>query len=81
MTINNNTFRDAVGNALTIAKSTGPSTQAGTFTNNVVGVVGNVNSGSAEGDGIKMQSLGQGTDTWTVTSNTVQGYNNFGIEF
>jgi hypothetical protein len=75
-----NTFRDAVGNALTIAKSTGTSTQSGTFSGNTIGVNAVANSGSAEGDGLKLQTLGQGTDTWTVTNNTIRGYNNFGVE-
>ena len=75
-----NTFRDAVGNALTIAKSTGASTQSGTFSGNTIGVNAVANSGSAEGDGLKLQTLGQGTDTWTVSGNTIRGYNNFGVE-
>ena len=75
-----NTFRDAVGNALTIAKSTGTSTQIGTFSGNTIGVSGAANSGSAEGDALKLQTLGQGTSTWTVTNNTIRGYNNFGVE-
>jgi hypothetical protein len=75
-----NTFRDAVGNALTIAKSTGTSTQTGTFTGNTIGVNGVANSGSAEGDALKLQTLGQGSSTWTVANNTIRGYNNFGVE-
>ncbi len=75
-----NTFRDAVGNALTIAKATGPSTQTGTFAGNTIGVNGVANSGSAEGDGLKLQTVGQGSTTWTVTNNTIRGYNNFGVE-
>jgi VCBS repeat-containing protein len=75
-----NTFRDAVGNALTIAKSTGTSTQTGTFSGNTIGVNGVANSGSTEGDGLKLQTLGQGSSTWTVSNNTIHGYNNFGLE-
>jgi len=75
-----NTFRDAVGNALTIVKTTGTSTQTGTFSNNTIGVSGTANSGSAEGDGIKIQTVGQGTDTWTVSNNQIHQYNNFGVE-
>ena len=80
MNITNNTFRNAVGNALTIVKSTGPSTQTGTFSNNAIGVAGTPNSGSTEGSGLKLQSAGQGTLSWTVTNNTIRGYNNHGIE-
>jgi hypothetical protein len=75
-----NTFRDAVGNALTIAKSTGPSTLTGTFSGNTIGVNGVANSGSREGDALKLQSLGQGAMSWTVSNNTIRGYNNFGVE-
>ncbi|MGH2900189.1 MAG: hypothetical protein ACRDMZ_16060, partial [Solirubrobacteraceae bacterium] len=80
MTIDNNTFRDAVGPGVLAVKSIGPATQTGTFTNNVVGVVAPVNSGSAEGSALKLQSVDQGTINWTVTGNTIRGYNNFGIE-
>ncbi|MEA2219334.1 MAG: hypothetical protein QOJ35_1960, partial [Solirubrobacteraceae bacterium] len=75
-----NTFRDAVGNALTIAKSTGTSTQTGTFSGNTIGVNAVANSGSAEGDALKLQTLGQGTMNWAVTNNVIHGYNNFGVE-
>jgi hypothetical protein len=75
-----NTFRDAVGNGLTIAKSTGTSTQTGTFSGNTIGVNGVANSGSAEGDALKLQTLGQGSLNWTVANNTIRGYNNFGVE-
>jgi hypothetical protein len=79
MTINNNTFRDAVGVGVLIVKTAGSSTQTGTFTNNRIGVAGVQNSGSAEGSGLKLQSLGQGTMTWGVTNNQIRGYNENGI--
>ena len=80
MDIQDNTFRDAVGPGILIVKTTGPSTQTGTFTGNTIGVAGTQNSGSAEGSALKLQTVGQGTSNWTVTNNQIRGYNNFGIE-
>ena len=78
--ITSNTFRDAVGTGVLIVKTAGSSTQTGTFSNNTIGVSGVSNSGSAEGSGLKLQSLGQGTMTWGVTNNQIRGYNDHGIE-
>ncbi len=78
--ITSNTFRDAVGTGVLIVKTAGTSTQTGTFSNNTIGVSGVSNSGSAEGSGLKLQSLGQGTMTWGVTNNQIRGYNDHGIE-
>ncbi|MEA2371954.1 MAG: hypothetical protein QOH12_2348 [Solirubrobacteraceae bacterium] len=80
MSITGNTFRDAVGNGLTIVKSTGTSTQVGTFASNTIGVAGNTTLGSSAGDGIKLQSAGQGTMTWQVTNNQIYGFANFGVD-
>jgi hypothetical protein len=80
MTITQNTFRDAVGSGLLLLKTTGPSTQTGTFADNTIGVSGLANSGSAEGDALKLQTAGQGTMTWSVTGNQIHGYNNNGID-
>jgi hypothetical protein len=80
MTITQNTFRDAVGSGLLLLKTTGPSTQTGTFADNAIGVSGLANSGSAEGDALKLQTAGQGTMTWSVTGNQIHGYNNNGID-
>ncbi len=80
MTIDDNTFRDAVGPGVLIVKTTGASVQTGTFTNNDIGVAAATNSGSAEGSALKLQTVGQGSDNWTVTGNTIRGYNNFGVE-
>ncbi len=75
-----NTFRGAVGPGVLIVKLLGSSTQAGTFQNNAIGVSGVANSGSAEGSALKLQNVGGGTDSWTVSNNQIYGYNNFGIE-
>jgi hypothetical protein len=80
MTITNNTFRDAVGPGILAVKTTGPSTQTGTFANNAIGVSGVGNSGSKEGSALKLQTVGQGTMTWAVTGNSIFGYNNNGVE-
>ncbi len=80
MNIDNNDFRDAVGPGVLIVKSTGNSTQVGTFNNNRIGVAATPNSGSAEGSALKLQTVGGGTQTWAVTNNTIYGYNNYGIE-
>jgi len=80
MSITNNTFRDAVGPGVLIVKTTGPSTQTGTFSGNTIGVSGVANSGSAEGSALKLQTVGQGAMTWGVTNNQIRGYNNNGIE-
>jgi len=80
MNISGNSFRDAVGPGVLVVKSIGPATQTGTFTNNFIGVASPVNSGSAEGSALKLQSVDQGAINWTVTNNTIRGYNNFGIE-
>jgi len=80
MSITGSTFRDAVGNGLTIVKSTGTSTQVGTFDSNTIGVVGNTTLGSSAGDGVKLQTAGQGTLTWHVTNNQIFGFANFGVD-
>ncbi len=80
MTIDDNTFRDAVGPGVLVIKTTGASVQTGTFTNNDIGVAAATNSGSAEGSALKLQTVGQGSANWTVTGNQIRGYNNFGVE-
>ncbi len=80
MDITNNTFRDAIGAGVLVVKTAGSSVQTGTFSNNLIGVDGVANSGSAEGSGLKLQSLGLGTMTWGVTNNQIRGYNDHGIE-
>ncbi len=78
--IDHNTFRDAVGHALLIVKTTDTNTLQGTFDANTIGVAAVANSGSAEGDGLKVQSAGGGTVTVAITGNQIHQYNNFGIE-
>ncbi len=78
--IANNTFRDSVGTAVLIAKSTDPGTVTGRFDSNQLGVAAVADSGSLEGSGLKLQNLGLGTMTVAVTNNQIRQYNNFGIE-
>src|SRR5829696_5536548 len=46
---------------------------------NVIGVTGVANSGSAQGSGISLTSLGGGSHTVAVTNNQIRQYNNQGI--
>jgi hypothetical protein len=85
--IENNSFRDAVGNAVTIAKSLGPgnvvldstSLLNVIFKNNTVGVAAVANSGSKEGSGISVAHFGGGTLNLDLIGNQIRQYNNFGI--
>lgn len=78
--IETNTFRDAVGAAVLLVKSTGAATMSGTFHANTIGVSGVANSGSLAGDGLKVQTAGQGTMKAAITNNQIFQYNNFGID-
>ncbi|MFC7493159.1 MULTISPECIES: Ig-like domain-containing protein [unclassified Nocardioides] len=80
LSVTGNSFRDAVGNAVAVVKGAGPTVQVGTFANNTVGLSGGYRSGSAVGDGLKIQSLGQGTSTWAVRNNQIRQYGATGIE-
>lgn len=77
--ISGNTFRGASGSALVISKGAGTGSFAGTVASNVVGATGVVNSGSAQGSGIALISLGGGTHTTSVTGNQIRQYNNMGL--
>lgn len=80
MTITGNTFRDAVGTGVLIVKGAGSSRQQGTFSNNDIGDAGTANSGSLQGSGLRLQSIGGGSMDWAVNNNIIRGYNNHGIE-
>jgi uncharacterized repeat protein (TIGR01451 family) len=79
-TITNNTFKDAVSHGVLIVKQQGASILNGSFTGNTIGVSGTANSGSREGSGIKLQTVGGGKLSFDVTGNTIYQYNNNGIE-
>jgi VCBS repeat-containing protein len=77
--IQNNTMRNAVGNAINVSKGAGTGTFNGTISNNVIGVAGVATSGSSQGNGIAIIHLGGGTHTTHITNNTIRRYNNDGI--
>jgi hypothetical protein len=83
--IDHSTFRDSVGSAVLIVKpSSTTHTYVGTFDSNRIGVTGVANSGSLEGSGLKIQTIGGGVGgtgglTATVTNNVIQQYNNDGM--
>ena len=84
--IEGNSFRDALGHNVLLAKVGGTGIYSGTFSNNTIGAVGVANSGSLEGSGLKIQTVGGGPAgtggmTVAVTGNTVRQYNNDGILF
>lgn len=77
--ISGNSFRGALGAALSLTKGPGTGSFAGRIANNVIGVAGVANSGSAQGSGISLISVGGGSHTVAVTGNQVRQYNNSGI--
>ncbi|MBI3853087.1 MAG: cadherin-like domain-containing protein [Verrucomicrobia bacterium] len=68
------------GGAITANKGIGTSVVTGTISNNVVGLQGVADSGSAQGDGIDVESHDAGSHSVTISSNRVYQYNNVGIE-
>jgi hypothetical protein len=77
-----NTFRDAVGHAILLVKSQGGGSMTGTIDGITVGqdTLGD-NSGSLEGNAIKLQHAGGGgTASVDITNSTFREFNNFGIE-
>ncbi|HYC92390.1 MAG TPA: Ig-like domain-containing protein, partial [Thermoanaerobaculia bacterium] len=79
MNVSNNTMRDAHGHAVLIVKDVGTGSLAVTFDNNNIGVAGVANSGSLEGNALKVQQAGQGTMTVSITNNELRQYNNEGL--
>jgi hypothetical protein len=77
--ISNNTFRDALGTALVVNKTSGTGTATGTITGNTVGVTGVNNSGSTQGSAFDIGNVGGGTHTVTITNNTLRQWSNYGI--
>jgi hypothetical protein len=79
LNVDGNTFRDARGNAVSIVKDIGSGSLTGAFSNNTIGVLAVVNSGSLEGSGLRVNQQGQGTLTLAITNNQIRQYNNDGI--
>lgn len=74
-----NTFRGAVGSALVIQEGVGSGTFSGTVSGNSIGATGVVNSGSVNGSGISLVSVGAGSHTVAVKNNQIRQYNNQGV--
>lgn len=79
MNVSNNTMRDAKGHAVLVVKDVGTGYLGLTFANNAIGVAGIANSGSLEGNALKVQQAGQGTLTASITNNQLRQYNNEGL--
>jgi hypothetical protein len=77
--IDNNTMRDALGSAVALGKGTGTGSFTGTISNNTIGVGGVANSGSSQGSGISVISVGGGSHSTHITGNQIRQYNNSGI--
>jgi hypothetical protein len=77
--ITNNTFRDAVGSALSVTKGAGTGNFSGTISGNAIGVAAVANSGSLQGSGISMIAVGGGVQTFALTNNQVRQYNGNGV--
>ncbi|MEA2301267.1 MAG: hypothetical protein QOE44_1802 [Solirubrobacteraceae bacterium] len=80
--IENNTFRDSLGNAIGIGNATGNNTISGKFSNNTVGVAGVTDSGSAQGGDLSVVGIDGGSLAVTAENNNFYQYNNaFGVNF
>lgn len=77
--ITGNSFRGASGSALAIQEGAAIGTFSGTVSGNVIGVTGVANSGSTQGSGLSLTSVGGGSHTVAVTNNKIRQYNNQGI--
>ncbi|MDB4950224.1 MAG: outer rane adhesin like protein [Gemmatimonadetes bacterium] len=77
--VDGNTFRGALGAALSVAKGAGTGSFSGTLSSNVVGASGVPNSGSAQGSGLSLVSVGGGSFTVLASGNQIRQYNNQGI--
>lgn len=78
-TITSNSFRGASGSALAVQEGAAIGTFTGTISGNVIGVAGVANSGSTQGSGLSLSSVGAGSHTVAVTNNQIRQYNNQGV--
>jgi len=69
--ISDNTFRDAVGNAITVNFVAGSGTVNGTIQNNDIGASGVIGSGSLQGSGISVGAAENVSHTALIESNTI----------
>jgi hypothetical protein len=80
--VTNSDFRDAAGNAITVASgqiASAAGTYTGSILNNTIGAAGVALSGSSGADGIKLSLAGSGTHKTTISNNTIRRYFNAGI--
>jgi hypothetical protein len=80
--ISNNTFRDALGGALSIGAGTGAGTNhnySGTINGNTFGVQAIANSGSVQGSDIFINFNDAGTGVFNITNNQIYQWGNEGI--
>ena len=71
------TFRDAVGSAITVNFVSGGGTANGTIRNNAIGVSGTSGSGSTSGSGIAVGAAGTVAHSVTIDNNTIRGVNGY----
>jgi methionine-rich copper-binding protein CopC len=81
-TLANNNVQGAVDTALKVDMGTGSTAGAlvsGTISGNTIGTAATADSGSAQNNGISVTSQNFGTETVSITGNTVRQYNLNGI--
>jgi hypothetical protein len=77
--VSGNNIQQAFAAAINLNLGTGATASAsmnGTVTNNIIGTVGSVDSGSESSDGIDIIGNGAGSTTVTVTNNQVRQFSN-----
>ncbi|MGI8803070.1 MAG: Ig-like domain-containing protein [Solirubrobacteraceae bacterium] len=80
--IENNTFRDALGNAVAIGNGSGGNSVSGKFLGNTVGVAGVPGSGSLQGGDLSVASTQGGSIALRAENNSFYEYSNaFGVDF
>lgn len=80
--VQNNTFRDADGSAVTMQLASAGTLLNGKFLNNTIGVSGLPNSGSETGNGLFGSFAGAGTVNLNIANNTIRQYaGNAGMYF
>lgn len=77
--VSENAISGALGAALAVHEGIGTGTFSGTISGNLIGLAGVPNSGSAQGSGISLTSVGGGSHTTLVSGNQVRQYNNQGV--
>ncbi|HEX8830052.1 MAG TPA: hypothetical protein VF705_02745, partial [Longimicrobium sp.] len=77
--ITGNSLRGSRGSALVVQKLAGHGTASGTVSGNLIGVSGQVRSGSVEGSGISIGLVGAGSHTAAIGNNTIRQYREHGI--